>query len=117
MEHSRGGAMAVIGRVAYGRLFCVALPALLILWGRATDHLVSAPVYGNADLAATAIGAGILLLAAGVRALWKRGGRLPMNAFPPPRLVVSGVYAIFPASHLYRLLPLLFLVSRWPPDR
>ena len=29
-------------------------------------------------------------------ALWRRGGGLPMNAFPPPRFVSGGIYALVP---------------------
>jgi membrane-associated phospholipid phosphatase len=32
----------------------------------------------------------------GMRQLWREGGGLPMNAFPPPRIVIRGVYAWIP---------------------
>jgi hypothetical protein len=39
---------------------------------------------------------GVILMAFAMWGLWRRGGGLPMNAFPPPRHVSSGVYAILP---------------------
>ncbi len=88
--------MAVIARIAYGVLFCAALPALLVVWARETSWVVLLPVYGNGPLAAVLACAGLSLFAAGVWALWRRGGGLPMNAFPLPRLVEGGIYALFP---------------------
>src|SRR5450759_3185318 len=95
----RGGQLALTGRaarLAYAFLFCVVLPALLVLWARATADVIALPVYGSPWLALLAATAGALLLLAGMVALWRRGGGLPMNAFPPPRLVTSGVYAVIP---------------------
>ncbi len=40
--------------------------------------------------------AGVLIVLAGMLALWRRGGGLPMNAFPPPRFVSGGIYALVP---------------------
>ena len=72
----------------------MALPALLVLWARATADEIALPVYGSPWLALLAALAGALLLLAGMGTLWRHGGGLPMNAFPPPRLVTSGVYAV-----------------------
>ena len=82
--------------MAYGAVFCIVLPALLVLWARATDDVVVLPAYGSPVLAGLVAIAGAVLLAAGMNALWRRGGGLPMNAFPPPRLVASGVYSLLP---------------------
>lgn len=43
----------------------------------------------------TAGGAGILLMGLGMVSLWRQGGGLPMNAFPPPRYVSGGIYLVF----------------------
>ena len=99
MVHSRGGELALSGaaaRIAYALLFCVVLPVLLVLWARATADVIALPVYGSPWLALLAASAGALLLLAGMGALWRHGGGLPMNAFPPPRLVTSGVYSVIP---------------------
>ena len=86
----------VAARIVYALLFCLALPAVLILWARSTAGVVTLPAYGNGSLGLALSAAGLLLIACGAAALWRRGGGLPMNAFPPPRLVVSGVYRWIP---------------------
>lgn len=85
-----------LAKLAYGALFCLVLPVLLVLWARGTADVVPlpgvhAPVAGGALLLA-----GLALMAAGTRALHVHGGGLPMNAFPPPRFVSRGVYALHP---------------------
>jgi hypothetical protein len=77
-------------------LFCAVLPVLLVLWARATADVVTLPAYGSPALAFLAAIAGGLLLLAGMWALWRHGGGLPMNAFPPPRLVTRGIYSVIP---------------------
>src|SRR5690349_4177915 len=81
-------------KVLYGALFAVALPVLLILWARAAADVVSLPVFKNlpAGMVLAAIGAWMMI--AGWVALWRDGGGLPMNAFPPPRFVSRGPYRI-----------------------
>ncbi len=79
----------------YGALFVVVLPFLLVVWAAKTSAVVSLPairsVAGGLALCAT----GALLVALGMVALWRQGGGLPMNAFPPPRYVSSGIYRVF----------------------
>jgi len=82
--------------MAYALLFCALLPGLLVLWARATADAVALPVYGSPLLALLAAIAGALVLLAGMGALWRHGGGLPMNAFPPPRLVTAGIYSVIP---------------------
>src|ERR1035437_6425938 len=99
LVHPRSGELALSGvaaRMAYGLLFCAGLPVLLALWARATADVIALPGYRSpAPALLPAIG-GALLLLAGMGALWRHGGGLPMNAFPPPRLVTSGVYSVIP---------------------
>jgi protein-S-isoprenylcysteine O-methyltransferase Ste14 len=45
-------------------------------------------------LAIAVAGAASLLL--GMLHLWRYGGGLPMNAFPPPRYVERGIYRLLP---------------------
>ena len=83
---------AAAARVAYGLLFWAAVPAALGVWARAARpnvplRAVQAPVAGVAVACA-----GLVLLLAGTWQLITRGGGLPMNPFPPSRLVRSGVY-------------------------
>ena len=42
----------------------------------------------------TALGVAVLL--AGMLSLWRYGGGLPMNAFPPARFVERGIYGLVP---------------------
>jgi protein-S-isoprenylcysteine O-methyltransferase Ste14 len=84
-----GGAL---GRVAYAALFIVALPVGLVAWARSTASVIALPPVHASIAGFGLVGLGVLLLAAGARDLVVRGGGLPMNPFPPPRLVRSGIY-------------------------
>ncbi len=86
----------IAARAAYATLFCVVLPAGLVLWSHATNDVVGLPAYGNGPLGLALALVGLALFGCGVVALWRRGGGLPMNAFPPPRLVTSGIYRLIP---------------------
>lgn len=84
------------GKWAYGGLFTVLLPALLALWARGLDaalgqHLwpLPLPTWAGAWLALP----GLALMLAAMRDLWVLGKGLPMNAFPPARLVRESSYA------------------------
>ncbi len=80
------------GRIAYGSLFVVALPALLALWARQLDRLVSLPALGSRSVGGAVALVGAAAMAAGTLALWTRGRGLPMSAYPPERLVTEGIY-------------------------
>jgi len=86
---SRG---AVLWRFAYGALFVIGLPAGLIAWAKATAGVVAlTPVRAPAaGLGLAAIG--LLLFAMGAYVLIVRGRGPPMNPFPPPLLVRTGIY-------------------------
>ena len=86
------GARGLLGRVAYGGLFVVVLPAGLVLWARASADMVPLPAIHSVTAGVALLSFGLVLLAAGGRELVVRGHGLPMNAFPPSRLVRSGVY-------------------------
>jgi protein-S-isoprenylcysteine O-methyltransferase Ste14 len=83
---------AVAARVAYGLAFTVALPALLIAWAGALHP--SLPAYQFPEVGWTLVVMGLAIWIAAVIELVRRGRGLPMNAFPPERLVTSGVYAV-----------------------
>ncbi|MDR3740929.1 MAG: prolipoprotein diacylglyceryl transferase [Terracidiphilus sp.] len=72
------------------------VPALLVLWAHGSASVIQLPALHWTQLGLMLIFVGVALLLAGMLALWRRGGGLPMNAFPPPRFVVSGVYALVP---------------------
>jgi protein-S-isoprenylcysteine O-methyltransferase Ste14 len=86
-------ARGLVGRLLYGVLFLVLVPAGLVAWARATEAVVTLPPLHSLPAGVALLAVGLVLLAAGARALITRGGGLPMNAFPPPRLVRGGIYA------------------------
>lgn len=82
----------MIGRILYGVVFVIALPALLVAWSARMSALTHLPVL-EAPAAGIALAiVGIAFMLAAMAALWRRGGGLPMNAFPPPRFVQHGPY-------------------------
>jgi hypothetical protein len=72
------------------------LPAMLALWAHATGEVVHVTPIHDPLLGGAMGTAGLLTMLAGMLALWSRGGGLPMNAFPPPRFVVDGIYSLVP---------------------
>lgn len=84
----------MIQRVAYGLLFCAALPALLALWGHRLDALLATPTLDALPEGWWLAGAALTLMAWAMLELWRRGRGLPMNAFPPTEAVESGPYAV-----------------------
>ena len=101
----------MIGRISYGALFVLVLPLLLIVWARASEPNIALPVYGGAVLGCALAGLGGGLMMAGMQALWNLGGGLPMNAFPPPRLVSRGVFRWLPHPIYTGFAALCFGVS------
>ena len=85
---------AKIGQWLYGVLFVVIVPLLLWLWAWATTETVRLPAIRAWNAAMVLATAGLLLMATGMVALRAYGGGLPMNAFPPPRLVSRGIYRL-----------------------
>jgi protein-S-isoprenylcysteine O-methyltransferase Ste14 len=84
------------GKVSYGILFVVVLPLALVTWAhgaRDTVHLavLHSPLWGSV-LAAC----GLAAMSIGMLSLWRFGGGLPMNAFPPSRFVEKGIYGLVP---------------------
>ncbi len=84
------------GRIMYGGLFVIVLPAALAVWAHAARAVVHLPVIYDPLWGSMVAAAALLIALAGMIALWIRGGGLPMNAFPPPRFVASGLYAAVP---------------------
>ena len=89
-------ALTTVGKVLYSVTFVVLVPAALIEWAAATARVVHLPAIRSLPLGASLVLTGALLALLGMRDLWVYGGGLPMNAFPPPRYVTSGVYRILP---------------------
>ena len=101
MGDSRGGSLGSIDRLCpakllYAAFFVVVVPSLLVLWAHSAASAIVLPALHWPLYGALLVVAGIVLLLAGMLGLWRRGGGLPMNAFPPPRFVASGAYALVP---------------------
>jgi protein-S-isoprenylcysteine O-methyltransferase Ste14 len=83
-----------IAKILYGLLFVVTLPLFLVLFSvrvRIQLGIAPFPIPGG-----ILTGGGVILLLWGMWDLWRLGNGLPMNAFPPGKLVVGGIYAIVP---------------------
>jgi len=91
MAISRAGSLA---RFLYGFFFVAMVPAILLAWAVAVSPLISLPAYRNPVAGGALVGAGLVLMLAAFQGLWRHGGGLPMNAFPPPRFVDRGVYRL-----------------------
>ncbi|MCG6956931.1 MAG: prolipoprotein diacylglyceryl transferase [Gemmatimonadetes bacterium] len=64
----------------------------LLMWARLSAPLVHLPAVGRADIGWALGTVGLALVVAGMVGLVVHGHGLPMNAFPPPRLVREGVF-------------------------
>jgi prolipoprotein diacylglyceryltransferase/protein-S-isoprenylcysteine O-methyltransferase Ste14 len=83
----------LLPRALYGGLFVVGIPLLLVAWAQRTSAVIALPPIQSMPAGLSLALAGLCLVAAGGRELILRGHGLPMNAFPPSRLVRTGVYA------------------------
>lgn len=81
-----------LDRIAYGLLFTIALPVGLFAWALSAEANVPLPAVRSPAAGAAVVTVGLLLLLAGGWSLIVRGGGMPMNPFPPPRLVRSGIF-------------------------
>ena len=86
---------ALIGKISYGALFTLILPLLMIVWCKKTEDYITLPVFGHPFLAVLMIFIGLLLMSFAMTELWIQGHGLPMNAYPPPKFVSTGVYRLF----------------------
>ena len=84
------------GKLLYGALFIVVVPGLLVLWAKASQPNVSLPAYGNPVLGSILVAFGLTVMLAAMWQLWSLGGGLPMNAFPPTKLVSRGLFHWLP---------------------
>jgi len=86
-----------LGKMAYGTLFVVIAPMLIILWGEGLDGVLKGfPSVGTSAIGWALVAAGFAPIIAGWWALYRYGEGLPMNVFPPKRLVLRGIYSIIP---------------------
>jgi len=84
----------VLKRTAYGVVFVVGVPLLLVAWARRAAPMVPLPTVGFPLVGIEVALFGLVLLGAGIGGLIVFGHGLPMNAYPPPRYVREGVYGL-----------------------
>src|ERR1039458_10282400 len=88
-------ALSQLGKWLYGAAFAVMLPIGLAAWAAATAGMVRLPLLAP-PLGFPMAAAGAALVLLGMHNLWRYGGGLPMNAYPPPRYVERGIYRLLP---------------------
>ena len=89
-----GSGMTGVAKILYGLLFVVFLPLSLVLFSMRPAIPISIARLPLAGAVLSVLG--LVLMLWGMRDIWKRGKGLPMNAFPPERLVADGIYAWVP---------------------
>lgn len=82
----------VLARALYGLLFAVVVPLGLAAWAAALAPIVPLPAVRWPVAGAAVVAGGVILLALGMADLVRHGKGLPMNAFPPPVFVRTGIY-------------------------
>ncbi|OCC00738.1 hypothetical protein BA190_32370 [Labrys sp. WJW] len=85
--------MKRIGPIAYGALFCIVLPALLLVSARHLDARLGLAIEARPLVGGAVAGLGVVLTVAAILVLILRGKGLPMNAYPTRRRVEDGLYA------------------------
>lgn len=85
----------LIKKIIFGSLFCVILPALLIIWATQTEPLIKLQVPDYPTVSLSILILGIVLIISGMLNLWFKGRGLPMSAFPPKKYVSTGAYFFF----------------------
>jgi protein-S-isoprenylcysteine O-methyltransferase Ste14 len=86
--------VGVLGPIAYGALFCLGVPALLVAWSSRLDAIHELPDPLHDERGMLLVVAGFALAAWSMLVLRRRGGGLPMNAYPTVRRVDAGPYAL-----------------------
>jgi protein-S-isoprenylcysteine O-methyltransferase Ste14/membrane-associated phospholipid phosphatase len=82
------------GKILYGLLFIIILPAILVLWARYASYNVYLPPLRWISAGIGAVVLGLALMIAGIYAIMRFGGGLPMNPYPPARLVTGGIFRV-----------------------
>ena len=85
-----------LARVLYGLFFVAIVPLALVAWAYGAGDTVHLPALHSVAWGATLVALGLIVMAFGMASLWIYGGGLPMNAFPPPRLVDKNIYSLIP---------------------
>lgn len=89
--------MIVFRKILYGAIFCAGIPALIVWGAMVLEPVVPLALPPWPHWSAPAIaGVGTVIMLLGMLSLIRQGGGLPMNGFPPLRLVSNGIYSILP---------------------
>jgi protein-S-isoprenylcysteine O-methyltransferase Ste14 len=86
----------VLGKILYAVLFVGVVPALLVVWAWMTEKSVPLPAVRSLPVGLITAFGGAFLMVSGMAAIFLYGKGLPMNAYPPARFVVEGVYGFLP---------------------
>ncbi len=81
-----------IGKLVYAVVFIFFLPALLWLWSIQTAHSISLPPIHSVSWGISLFSSGLILIIMSMYYLRRHGKGLPMNAYPPEKLVRKGPY-------------------------
>jgi protein-S-isoprenylcysteine O-methyltransferase Ste14 len=85
----------MVGKILYGILFMLVLPLLSTIWAIMTTNSILLLVPQIPFLGESFIFLGLLGMCWAFKDLWILGKGLPMNAYPPEKLVISGIYRWF----------------------
>lgn len=85
-----------VRQILYAGLFVLVLPALLALWARGAAPNVGLPAYGGPRLGSVFAIGGFAVVLHAMFELWRTGHGLPMNPYPPRRLVNRGLFRWIP---------------------
>jgi protein-S-isoprenylcysteine O-methyltransferase Ste14 len=80
----------------YGILFVAVVPLALMLWAYCSEDAVHLTAVHSVLAGAALTAFGVAVTLTGMFSLWRYGGGLPMNAFPPQSYVTNGVYSLVP---------------------
>jgi len=89
-----GTGMTRMAKFLYGLFFVALLPASLVVFSMQVEvplAIAPSPIAGG-----VLAGVGLVIMLWGMWDIWRRGHGLPMNAFPPEKLVTGGIYAWVP---------------------
>ncbi|MEP6260362.1 MAG: prolipoprotein diacylglyceryl transferase family protein [Gillisia sp.] len=81
-----------INKTLYAIVFLIIIPAMLWLWAKYTEDLISLPVIESPVAGYILVVFGVILMGWAMFSLKKFGKGLPMNAYPPKKFVTQGPY-------------------------
>ena len=87
---------SLLAKLLYGFTFVVAVPVALAAWAHASRSAVHLAALHSPGFGACLAGIAVAMMLAAMVSLWRDGGGLPMNAFPPPRFVDRNIYGVVP---------------------